>query len=148
MLRVPAIFVSGVRHLLVAVAVLATLTAAFGVHLHVAVADHQHVHADGERCVDGHDGHHHHDDQNGHDGNDVVSKFTGDNVAGECDGQGNTPSDPDGCGHCHCPVPSTNLPAPAPFFAESGFTRVVHRTLDAAIPDGVSLQPDPPPAKG
>ena len=152
MLRVADIFVSGVRHLLVAVAILATLTVAFGVHLHFAVADHQY--AIGERGPDGHDAHHrhhrhhHHDDQNSHDGHDVVSKFTGDNVTGECDGEGNVPSDPDGCGHCHCSVPSTILPTAAPQLADSGFTRIVHRTHDVAIPDSISFQPDPPPAKG
>jgi hypothetical protein len=45
-------------------------------------------------------------------------------------------------------VPSAMLPTAAPVCADSGFTRVVHRVHHAAIPDGISFQPDPPPAKG
>ena len=141
--RLSAIFVSGVRHLLLVVAILATLTATFGVHLHLAVAKH-HQHA---ACGSAHDGHHHHD---GHDGADqvVVSKFTGVTVDGLSDGQGKALPDPDSCGHCHCQVPSTDLPASVPLFAASGFSIVVHLSHDILIPDGITYQPDPPPIRG
>lgn len=49
MIRVSDILVSGARHLLIAVAILATLTAAFGVHLHLAIAGHD-QHTIGESC--------------------------------------------------------------------------------------------------
>jgi hypothetical protein len=156
------VFISSFRHLLVAAAILATLTSTFGVHGHQSVPEH-HQHAVGKRCLDDHDGHNNHDAQNSHDGHNhahqsatqiVVSKFTGNIVSGECDSGTNgnsgdkTPSDPDGCGHCHCPAPSSMPPAAPPFVADFGFTRLVHRSHNASIPDGVTYQPDPPPAKG
>ena len=56
--------------------------------------------------------------------------------------------DPDGCGHCHCPVPVSTLPpATAEIFASSVVLRLRFFVLEQND-NGISYQPDPPPAKG
>ena len=99
MSRLSVLGLSGVRHLMVVLAVLATLSLAFGLHLHVEPSH----------------------------GIDVISKFdVGDQPGLGCGHVGHEPHppltevDPDGCGHCHCPAPVSDLPAAgAEFIAAS-----------------------------
>lgn len=136
MLRLTASWLIGIRHALVAVAVLATLASAFGFHLHTGGT---HEHHDDPLVEAGHD-HHDHSDQ-------VATKFTGELTGDDAGGLG-TELDPDGCGHCHCQLSATDLP-----FIAGSLTIADHITelltpRDQLIRDGVTYQPDPPPVQG
>ena len=112
---------------LAVLATLSTLSLTFGLHVHVEP----------------------------HRGIDVITKFdVGDQVGLGCGHVGHAPHappvevDPDGCGHCHCAAPVSNLPpAAAVIFAAPMVLRLSFFALEQND-NGISYQPDPPPAKG
>ena len=121
------------RCLMMGLAVLATFLAtlstwllAFGLHLHVEPSH----------------------------GSDVITKFdVGAQVGLGCGHVGHAPhaplaeGDPNGCGHCHCSAPVSNLPhAAAAIFAAPVVLRLSFFALEQNH-SGISYQPDPPPAK-
>jgi hypothetical protein len=127
MSRLSVLGLSGVRHLMVVLAVLATLSLAFGLHLHV---------------------------EPGH-GVDVVTKFdVGDQPDCGCGHVEHEPHqpltqvDPDGCGHCHCPAPVGDLPAAGAEFIAASVVLTLSFLAVVQNDNGISYQPDPPPAKG
>ena len=118
---------AGGRCLMTMLAVLATLSLTFGLHLHA---------------------------EPGH-GIDIVTKFdVGDKPALGCGHVGHEPHpplvevDPDGCGHCHCPVPVSDLPAVGAEFIEASVVLMLSFLTIEQSDNGISYQPDPPPAKG
>ena len=136
MIRVFDIIAAGARHLLIAAAILASLTTAFRAHLHVATAE-RHLHDSvSYPCSES------------HDGQVLLSTSTGDMIVPQDDDEGNALFNQDGGSQCDCPAPSADLPSAAPRLAASGFSREVRRMHDAAVPDGFYPQPDTPPAKG
>lgn len=134
MLRLTFNWLSGIRHALVAVAVLATLMSAFGFHLH-AGDSHQHADAVGVAADDGH----------AHD--HLATKFTGELGDGDAGGLGNE-LDPDGCGHCHCQLSATDLPAMIGSVTPADQISALLMPRDELSRDSITYQPDPPPARG
>lgn len=128
-----ALFRSGVRGLLLATVVLSVLLVNVGAGFHLASSG-PHDHAYDEPCAD-HAGHGHAGDH-GHALDDVA------NVSDDAS------TDPDDCGHCHCPTPSSDLPGSIPAIVGSGFTVVTRQPPDARALRGISFQPDPPPVRG
>lgn len=108
-------------------AILSTFSLTFGLHLHV---------------------------EPGH-GVDVISKFdVGDQPGLSCGHVGHEPHppltevDPDGCGHCHCPAPVSDLPADGAEFIKTSVILTLSFLAVVQNDNGISYQPDPPPAKG
>lgn len=129
----------GARHAALVVAVLATLMLVFGVHLHQAVAQQGRL-ASGEQCSDHHES---------HAPQHLASIFTSEHTAPR-NGQGDDVPDPDGCGSCHCQMPSTTTAVlhPIPMFVDPGLADVARHAHDVLIPDSLSFEPDPPPIRG
>ena len=134
MLRLTSIWLSGIRHALVAVAVLATLMSAFGFHLHPGDS-HEHTHSVGVIADDG----------RAHD--HLATRFTGE--LGDADaGDLGDELDPDGCGHCHCQLAATDLPAMIGAVTPTDQITALLIPRDPLIRDGITYQPDPPPVLG
>lgn len=134
MLRLTSNWLSGIRHALVAVAVLATLMSAFGFHLHAADS---HQHADPASVAA----------DAGHDHDHLATKFTGEFGDADAGGLG-TELDPDGCGHCHCQLSATDLPAVVSSVTSTEQISALLMPRDQLIRDGITYQPDPPPVLG
>ncbi len=134
MLRLTSNWLSGIRHALVAVAVLATLMSAFGFHLH---AGDSHQHADPVSAAA----------DEGHDHDHFATKFTGEFGDADAGGLG-TELDPDGCGHCHCQLAATDLPAVVSSVTSTEQISALLMPRDQLIGDGITYQPDPPPVLG
>lgn len=120
----------------VAVAVLATLTTSFGIHLHQAGPV-----ATDEPCS----GHH-----ESHAPAHVTSTFSSGHSAHAL-GQGHAdPAADGGCGSCHCHMPGTTVAVldPLLWFSACGYSAILRQSHDLAIPDSLSFEPDPPPIRG
>jgi hypothetical protein len=116
------------RQALVALAVLVTLASGFGLHPHACDARHDH----GASAEAGH-AHQEH----------VASRFSGEPAAGLGDDL-----DPDGCGQCHCQPSATDLPAIAAALTVANQGAELEPPRERLHGDGISHQPDPPPAQG
>ena len=110
----------GLRHAVVAVAVLAVLVVNFRIHFHGE--DHADVRGSGVAIESIHDA-------------------TDDHAGTPC------PVDPDGCGECHCPMPVIADAQPLHVALVSSASSLPVLVLPAVQPDGLNYPPDPPPAR-
>lgn len=133
--RFSALLRSGVRGLLLATVILSMLVAGAGADLHLALSE-PHGHADEAGCP-GLLAH-------GHSADHAVGHVHGDAV----DATGGAATDPDDCGHCHCPSPSSDVPGSVPAVPASEMVDVMRLPLDEVALQGISFQPDPPPVRG
>ena len=129
------IITSGARHLLVMLAIAAVVMMSVGFHVH-SESD-MHAHAEATPTCN-HAGH-------------AVTKFSGQLRENTSDTDPkNDPSgtlDPDGCGHCHCQVPTTDLPVTVNYLNDANLLSVLLLPTEPVVLDGISLQPEPPPIR-
>ena len=123
------------HHVVVTVAILATLMTVFGVHPHQAAPV-----GSGEPCSGHHDS---------HASQHLVSTFSSGHTAPWV-GPGDDGRAADGgCGsYCQMPGTTEMVLNPLLWFVDSGYTAVLRQSLDLAIPDSLSFKPDPPPIRG
>lgn len=119
----------------VAVAVLATLTTSFGIHLHQAGPG-----PAAEACAD----------HASHVPTHVASTFSPRHGTQAVDLGHDEPAADGGCGSCHCHMPGTTVAVlnPLTWFSACGYSAILRQTHDLAIPDSLSFEPDPPPIRG
>ena len=129
----PPSWILGIRHALVAMAVLATLVSTFGFHLHVGKTQEYGVHSFVlvEDCTGNHDC--------------SVAKFSAGQTADEA-GEGDTKAVPHEC--CHCQPSLTNLPTHAVEITSADHIVGLLTPRDEMLRVGVTYQPDPPPVLG
>ena len=123
----------GLRHALVAMAVLATVSSTFGFHLHVGEMRGYGVHSFVlvEDCAGNHDC----------SEASLSTRLTAADV-----GEGDSKSVPHEC--CHCQSFVTDLPAPAVKTTSADHLVGLLTPRDEVMRVGVTYQPDPPPVLG
>lgn len=134
MLRLASLRLFGIRHALVALAVLATLGSAFGFHLHAG---------------DVHQGIDHHAFVNaGHQHNDqVATKFMGESIGTGIDDL-DVEIGSNSCGSCDCQVSDQAVTTPGAVIELTKLSIDTLVPVDQQLRDGITYQPDPPPVLG
>lgn len=135
MLGLSATWFFGIRHALVAMALLATLASGFDFHFHVSGNQEQggrsHVLGGEPACT--------------HDCSAI-------NVTSEAIEQGvgdwDAEPDHDQCGHCHCQISTSDLPSSTKNPTRSDHIVQLLTPCDGQLRVGVTYQPDPPPVLG
>ena len=126
-------WILGIRHALVAMAVLATVVSTFGFHLHVGETQGYGVHSFVlvEDCAGNHDC--------------SAAKLSCEQTANEV-GEGDTNAVPHEC--CHYQASLTNLPTHVVEITSADHLVGLLTPRDEVVRVGVTYQPDPPPVLG